>query len=41
MIERRGMTEADAHRLIEKTAMDTRRSRGEVAREILEAAEEE
>lgn len=41
LIERRGMTEADAHRLIEKTAMDTRRSRGEVAREILEAAEEE
>ena len=40
LIERRGMTEADAHRLIEKTAMDTRRSRGEVAQEILESAEE-
>ena len=39
LIERRGMTEADAHRLIEKTAMDTRRSRGEVAREILEQEE--
>ena len=39
LIERRGMTEADAHRLIEKQAMDTRRSRGEVAREILEGAE--
>lgn len=39
LIERRGMTEADAHRLIEKTAMDTRRSRGEVARELLEQEE--
>ena len=35
------MTETEAHRLIEKGAMDTRRSRGEVAQEILEADEEE
>ena len=41
LIEHKGLTEADAHRLIEKQAMDTRRSRGEVAREILEGAEEE
>ena len=34
------MTETEAHRLIEKNAMDTRRSRGEVAQEILESAEE-
>ena len=40
LIEKRGMTEAEAHRLIEKTAMDTRKSRGEVAEEILEAEEE-
>ena len=39
LIEHKGCTEADAHRLIEKQAMDTRRSRGEVAREILEEAE--
>ena len=36
LIEHRGLTEAEAHRLIEKTAMDSRRSRGEVAQEILE-----
>ena len=30
------MTEEDAHRLIEKRAMDTRTNRGEVARQILE-----
>lgn len=39
LIEKKGMTETEAHRLIEKNAMDTRRSRGEVAREILEAEE--
>ena len=39
LIEREGMTEADAHRLIEKRAMDTRMSRGEVAQEILEDEE--
>ncbi|MGN0976099.1 MAG: ANTAR domain-containing response regulator [Gemmiger sp.] len=35
LIEHKGMTETDAHRLIEKQAMDTRRSRGEIAQEIL------
>ena len=39
LIEKRGMTEAEAHRLIEKTAMDTRKSRGEVAEEILDSEE--
>lgn len=37
LIERRGLTEAEAHRTIEKQAMDTRRSRAEVAQEILDA----
>ena len=41
LIEKKGMTETEAHRLIEKGAMDTRRNRGEVAQEILEADEEE
>lgn len=41
LIEKKGYTEMEAHRLIEKNAMDTRRSRGEVVQEILEAAEEE
>lgn len=41
LIEKKGCTEMEAHRLIEKNAMDTRRSRGEVAQEILEAADEE
>ena len=41
LIEKQGCTEEEAHRRIEKTAMDTRRSRGEVAREILENAETE
>ena len=41
LIEKRGLSEADAHRLIEKTAMDTRRSRGEVAQELLEEMEDE
>ena len=40
-IEKRGMTETEAHRLIEKGAMDTRRSRGEVAQEILEQEDED
>ena len=40
LIEKQGMTEMEAHRLIEKTAMDTRRSRGEVAQEILETEED-
>ena len=41
LIEKRGLTETEAHRLIEKQAMDTRRSRGEVARELLEQLETE
>ena len=40
LIEKRGMTEADAHRYIEKRAMDTRRNRGEVAQSILEEGEQ-
>ena len=40
LIEKKGMTETEAHRLIEKGAMDTRRSRGEVAQEILDEDEE-
>ena len=40
LIEKKGYTETDAHRLIEKHAMDTRMSRGEVAQEILEEEEE-
>lgn len=39
LIERRGCTEAEAHRYIEKTAMDSRRDRADVAREILEQEE--
>ena len=39
LIEKKGYTETDAHRLIEKRAMDTRMSRGEVAQEILEEEE--
>lgn len=35
LIEHEQMTEAEAHRYIEKQAMDTRASRGEVARKIL------
>ena len=41
LIEKKGYTETEAHRLIEKQAMDTRRSRGEVARELLEQLETE
>ena len=37
LIERLGMTEAEAHRYIEKKAMDTRRDRAEVAQEILDS----
>lgn len=39
LIEKKGMTEADAHRHIEKLAMDTRRNRGEVAQSILEESD--
>lgn len=41
LIEKKGYTEADAHRLIEKRAMDTRTSRGAVAEAILEETETE
>lgn len=36
LIEKRSLTETEAHRLIEKRAMDSRRSRGEIAQEILD-----
>lgn len=36
LIEHKGMSEAEAHRMIEKPAMDPRRDRAEVAAEILE-----
>ena len=41
LIAKKGYTETEAHRLIEKTAMDTRRPRGEIAQEILEEDGEE
>ena len=41
LVEREQMSEDAAHRYIEKRAMDTRMSRGEVAQEILEEEEEE
>jgi len=37
LIEREHITEAEAHRLIEKHAMDTRRDRAEIAQEILDS----
>ena len=40
LIEFLSMTEADAHRLIEKRAMDTRRDRAEIAQEILDSYED-
>lgn len=40
LIEKRGMSEAEAHREIEKLAMDTRRSKAAVARELLARAGE-
>ncbi len=36
LIEKQGLTEAEAHRQIEKQAMDTRRSKLDVAREIID-----
>lgn len=39
LIEKRGLTEVEAHRLLEKMAMDTRRSRGEVAQQFLDEIE--
>lgn len=40
LVEHEHMTEADAHRYIEKQAMDTRRDRTEIAQEILENYED-
>lgn len=40
LIEREHLTEAEAHRLIEKRAMDTRRDRTEIAQEILDSYDE-
>lgn len=37
LVEHEGMTEAAAHRHIEKLAMDTRRDRAEIAQEILDS----
>ncbi len=37
LIQQEKMTEMEAHRYIEKTAMDTRRDRAEVAQEILDS----
>lgn len=37
LIEQEHMSEAEAHRYIEKQAMDTRRDRGEIAQEILDS----
>ena len=37
LIAERGMSEAEAHRYIEKNAMDTRRDRTEIAQEILDS----
>ena len=39
LMSRLKMSEAEAHRYIEKTAMDSRRDRADVAREILEQEE--
>ena len=41
LIQHRGMTEAEAHRLSEKQAMDTRATRGEVAVALIEEIEGE
>ena len=40
LVEREQMTEAEAHRYIEKQAMDTRRDRAEIAQEILDSYED-
>ena len=37
LVEQEKMTEAEAHRYIEKRAMDTRRDRTEIAQEILDS----
>lgn len=41
MVERQHISEADAHRIIEKQAMDTRRPRGEIAQEIIDSLQED
>ena len=40
LVEQKQMTEAEAHRYIEKLAMDTRRDRAEIAQEILDSYED-
>ena len=40
LVEHEHITEAEAHRLIEKRAMDTRRDRTEIAQEILDSYED-
>ncbi len=40
LVEHEQMTEAEAHRYIEKQAMDTRRDRTEIAQEILDSYED-
>ena len=40
LVEHEHMTEAEAHRYIEKQAMDTRRDRTEIAQEVLENYED-
>ena len=37
LVQHRGMTETEAHRYLEKTAMDTRRSRAQVAQDVLDS----
>ena len=41
LIEHQGLTEEEAHRLLEKRSMDTRTGKGAVAREIIETYEKE
>ena len=40
LVEHEHLTEAEAHRRIEKQAMDTRRDRTEIAQEILDSYED-
>ncbi len=40
LVEHEHMTEAQAHRYIEKQAMDTRRDRTEIAQEIVDSYDE-
>lgn len=41
LVEHEHLTEAEAHRYIEKRAMDTRRSRAEIAQEVLDSYEDQ